>query len=340
MRKDTWQIALLFSAGSLGAAYLNGYEWLRFFSLYGSWGTIGIVLTGAGLAWFTCSMLHRCLKNGWVSLHDLFVHLIGSKLGPSFSVVTHLVLLAYLGTSMGQQAVRYGSDRFAVLLLLVTCLSAFWLARGGINQIMKALLICGVLGVFLIGMIVTEQRHVPIPSLLYQRNGWWFISAVSYLSLHVLLCLTLLLPLVSRGLSLPALRWGLGIGSLLFFTVTMLGHFILLAYWHDINSSHQPLRDILTALLPVAAPIQAVVSLGHGCAVLAALLYGLSVPVTLRCELRLTPLLLVMMLACALFGTLSFWVGSIHLVAYTASTYCGLLLVAMYGWASFKARSA
>jgi uncharacterized membrane protein YkvI len=332
MNNGAWRIALLFSANSLGAAYLSGYEWLRFFSAYGSWGTIGIVLTGVGLTWFTYTMLRLCLQNGWSSLHEWFVHLIGPKLAPSFSVISHIVLLAHLGTVVGLQAVQYGSGRYAVLLLSALCLTAFWLARSGMSHIVRAVLLFGALGLLLVGWMFTVQRHVPIPSLFYQLTGSWLISASYYLALHVLLSLAVLLPLVSRTTDLSTLRWGMGMGGVFFFLVTMLGHAVLLANWHEINTSAQPVREILGSLLPYAAPLHAAVSLGHSCIVLAALFYGLSAPVVDRYELQLTPMLFVMLLVAALSGLLSLWIAAIHIFAYTAATYCGMFLLAMYCW--------
>ncbi|MFY0543285.1 hypothetical protein [Brevibacillus sp. H7] len=332
MSAGAWRIALLFSVISLGSAYLNGYEWLRFFSFFGSWGTIGIVLTSIGISWFTYAILRFCHQRGLTSLHELFVHLFGSKLAPSFSVLVYVILLAYLGTVIGQQAVLQADHRYALLVVCSLCFTAFWLARRGMNEMVRAAWLLLILGLACIGLIFTEQRHVPVPSLSYQLNGYWILSACYYLALHLLLSVVALLPLITRLPTPAAIRMGIGLGGLFLFFMTMLGHAALLAYWHEIHASAIPLKEILSRMIPYAAPVHTLVSLGHSGLVLAALFYGLTVPVAERYDLQLTPMLLVMSIATAAFALFPLWTEAFTSMPYTAATYCGMLILAVYCW--------
>ncbi len=332
MSTGAWRIAVLFTAIALGSAYVNGYEWLRFFSLFGSWGTIGIVLTSIGLSWFTYTVLRYCHQAGVTSLHQLFVNLIGPKLAPSLSVFTHVILLAYMGAVIGQQAVQFADSRYALLIVFALSVAAFWLARQGMRQIVQVAMISITAGLLLIGLIFTEQRHVPIPSLSYQLNGYWAFAACYYLALHLLLSLAALLPLASRTPGMASVRLGIAAGGFLFFMMTLLGHAVLLAYWHEINTSSLPLRDIVSMLFPSGSWMHALVSLGHSGIVLAAVYYGLAVPVVERYDLQLTPMLLVMWISTIVFAMFPLWNQAFTFYPYTAATYCGMFILAVFIW--------
>jgi uncharacterized membrane protein YkvI len=332
MNRGAWRIALLFSAAALGGTYLSGYEWLRFFASFGSWGAIGISLTSIALGGFCYALLRYSEANAVSSLHDLYLRLFGPKLAPSFSVITHLILLAYTGTVIGQQALQHADGKHALWFIAVPCLLAFMLARQGLRTLVRGSAAVLASGLLLIVGILAEQPHVPFPSLLYQPNAYWAIYACLYIVLHVLPCTVVLLPLLSRGQDAQTIRLGVGIGALLFFLATMLGHAVLLAYWHEINTSAWPLRDILSHLLPFGAWVHSAVALAHSSLVLACFYYGMTVPVAERYELQLTPMFLVMLLTTFLFSLPALWNEGFAFLAVSAATYSGLMLLVRYCW--------
>jgi uncharacterized membrane protein YkvI len=332
MNRGAWRIALLFSAAALGGTYLSGYEWLRFFAAFGSWGAIGITLTSIALGWFCYALMRYSQANAVTSLHDLFLRLFGPKLAPSLSVLTHIILMAYTGTVVGQQALQYAGGQHALWFIAAPCLLAFMLARQGLRTLVRGSAVVLASGLLLIGVVLAEQRHVPFPSLLYQPNAYWAIYACLYAALHVLLCTVVLLPVLNQGQGGNTIRLGVGIGALIFFLVTMLGHAVLLAYWHEINTSAWPLRDILSHLLPFGSVVHTAVALAHSSVVLACFYFGMTVPVAERNELQLTPMFIVLLLLTVLFSLPPLWSEGFAFLAISAATYSGLLLLVRFCW--------
>lgn len=332
MDKGAWQIAVLFAGAALGGTYLGGYEWLRFFAYFGSWGTIGIVLASLGLGWCSYSVLAICHRVGIRSLHDLYLHWFGESIAPSLSVLTHLFLLAYTGVITGQHAVQLADGSLVWLFLLFPVVVAVVFLVRGWERIVSGTAFSLAAGLLFFGLLFIEQQHVPIPHLGYQMNVNWIIHAVFYIGLHFLLCLVMTMPFARHAAGEHSIRIGVFAGTLFFFLVAMLGQAILLAYWHDIHASPLPVKQVLMQLLPFGDWVLALLSLIQGGIVFAALLYALATPVAERHDIQLSPLIFVMMTTSIFFSLLSLalpW--SVSLVA-SGATYCGLLLFIRMIW--------
>ncbi|MFD2371920.1 hypothetical protein ACFSO0_18500 [Brevibacillus sp. GCM10020057] len=332
MNKGAWQIAVLFAGGALGGTYLGGYEWLRFFAYFGSWGTIGAALVSIALGWLGYTALIVCHRSGIRSLHELFLHWFGEAIGPSLSVLSHLFLLAYAGVITGQYAAQLADGAAALLYVLLPVLIAVVCLRKSWSWVLPGLAIFLVLGSLVYGSIFIEQHHVPIPSLGYQMNLNWLVHAVLYTGLHFLLCLALTIPFASTVESPQPIRLGIGAGSLFFFLVLLTGQAVLLSYWHDVLASEVPVKLILTQLLPIGGWLHTILALVHGGVVIAALVLALASPIAERHDLHLLPLIAVMLFylaLCALLPLVLTW--SVSAIV-SGTTYCGLCLIICYIW--------
>lgn len=332
MDRSAWRIAVLFAGAALGGSYFSGYEWLRFFAYYGSWGTIGLVAASIGLGWTGCRVLVTCHREGVRTLHDLLWKWFGPQLAPVLSVLIHLSLLAYAGASAGMQAAQHAAGSWSWLFVLAPLLLAVVFVAQGWTAILRGTAASLAAGLLLLAFVFAEQRHVPIPSLGYQLNFLWLIQAVLYLSLHFLVCLVVVLPLATRAPRESTIRVGVMAGTLFFFFATLLGQAILLAYWHDVHSAALPLKQILTSLLPFADLLHLLLALGHAGLILGALVYAMAVPVAVRHDLHMGPLLLAMLAGASLFSLLPLVSGTAAHLAASSATYCGLLLLGRLLW--------
>ncbi|WP_025843714.1 membrane protein [Brevibacillus agri] len=332
MDKVAWQIAILFAGSALGGHYLGGYEWLRFFTYFGSWGTIGIVLASLGIGWLNLQLLGFCHRHHIRSLYELYLRLFGEAFASSLSVITHLFLLGYVGVMLGQQSASLiaGLSPIWVLLLSLIVTISFLFKRW--QWIFTGTGICLVAGLLFFGLLFLRQPHVPIPNLGYQMNGNWLIHAIFFLALHFLLTLAVLLPFAGRASQPQSLRLGLGVGTVAVSLFWLLGQAVLLSHWHDIHASLLPVKLISVQLLSGGELVFALLALIQGGVLSALLLYSLAHPVTERHQLQMAPLLLVMLLAVSLFAVLSIvlpW--SVSVVA-SGATYYGLFLIVWFVW--------
>ncbi|MGN7468789.1 hypothetical protein [Brevibacillus sp. SAFN-007a] len=332
MDKVAWQIAILFAGSALGGHYLGGYEWLRFFTYFGSWGTIGIVLAGVGLGWLSFQLLGFCHRHQISSLYELSLRLFGEAFASSLSALTHLFLLGYVGVMLGQQSAPLIEGLSPVWVLLLSLLVAIFFLFKRWKWIVTGTGACLAAGLLFFGLLFLRQPHVPIPDFGYQMNGNWLLHAIFFLALHFLLTLAVLLPIAGRASQPLSLRLGLGVGTAVVSLFWLLGQAVLLSHWHDIHASLWPVKLISVQLLPAGGLVFALLGLLQGGVLSALLLYSLAHPVTQRHQLQMAPLLLVMLLVVGLFAFLAMalpW--SVSVVA-SGATYCGLLLLACFVW--------
>lgn len=327
MDKNTWPIALLFAGAAVGGSYLSGYEWLRFFAFFGTWGAIGIVLTGIGLAWFGSTVLAYCHRHQIGSLHELICRWFNEAVAPGISVLTHLLLLSYAGAMIGSFVLHLTGVTFTWLFVFVIVLAAALLLLRGWTLLVSSAALSLAGGFLLFALLFLEQRHVPIPSLGYQLNGYWIIHALSYLGLHSLLCLMLTIPLAKRARGEATVRFGVYAGSAGFLVFALLGQAVLLAHWHDVHNTLTPVTAILERLSPLGSWLHALLSLLHIAVIAAALVFALAQPLSKRHHLQLVPLLLLLFGFILVFALLATAFPSSFTFIATGATYCGFLLL-------------
>jgi len=332
MDKAAWQIAIVFAGSALGGTYLGGYEWLRFFTYFGSWGTIGIVLVSLGMGWLGYSLLTLCHRIGARSIYDLYLYLFGEAIASTLSVVTHFLLIAYVGVTISQMASNLIQGLSPIWFILLSILLSVVFILRSWKWIVSGLGISLAIGFLLFGLIFIEQFHVPIPGLGYQMNLNWLIHSLFYLASHTLLCIVVTIPLAARTGSEYTLWRGVGIGTGFFFLTTLLGQAILLAYWHDVHASALPTKQILLQLIPMGDWLLAMLSLAHGGLMIATLTYALAAPVAQRNELQLAPLVLVILVTLLLVALVPLAIPWSTTVIASAATYCGMLVLGRYIW--------
>ncbi|MFS0917084.1 hypothetical protein [Brevibacillus sp. 179-C 1.1 NHS] len=331
MDKIAWHIAVLFAGSALGGYYLGGYEWLRFFTFFGSWGTIGIALSALGLGWFGVQLFTFCHRKQIRSLYELYYVLCGEAFASSLSVITHILLLGYAGVMLGQQA-EFLLEGVSPLWFILLSIAVIFFIINRWRWIVTATALSLSVGLLFFGVIFGSQSHVPIPNLGYQMNLNWIIHAVFFLALHFLISLATTLPLAVRAASERTVQLGAVIGATLFFLFTMLGQAILLAHWHDAHASVLPVKQILMLMMTGGDWLLAILSLAQGGVILAALLYSLAHPIATRQHLQMLPLIVVMLLTVFVFAITPLVIPwSVSVVA-SGATYCGMFLMGWYVW--------
>lgn len=255
MNRTAWQIAVISAASALGGTYLFGGEWLRFFSYFGSWGTIGIVLVTLGFVWLTAKILLLIRDTGMQSHRQFLFRLFGERAAPTLSFSLAVFLLLYVGSLLQDYAKAMESS--LSLPLLAGILAPIALAFVFLRTKGSALFTCSVLSLagsaLLLGLVFSLQHYVPLPPLSYQLNISWLWHAVFFVCLHAMFLFSVFLPnQTSEETSLsPAIIYlGAAFGGMIILTISLIGHFAILAHWHDAHSLTNPLLGILANRSP------------------------------------------------------------------------------------------
>ncbi len=294
MGKHAWQIALFFSAASLGATYLTGFEWLNFFAFYGTWGTIGAILVAIGLTWLTDVLMTIAHREGIASAADMLDFLFGPMYRSAITSFLSIFLLLYAGTIVAKQA--HLLDQIislpGLLAVVMTGVVSYLFLVLDRRHLFTILSITLVLGALLIAWLFTEGRYIPIPPLSYQLNTMWLWSALGYIALHFLFVLYVLVPLPHQEYTPGSIRLGIILGGLICLVLTLAGIFAILAYWHEAHASDSPLLLMLLQRSWFSGIPFVLATISQAGFLVAYIVQGLAQPLFDRLELRRGPVLL------------------------------------------------
>ncbi|MFM1653048.1 hypothetical protein ACI7RC_13215 [Brevibacillus sp. B_LB10_24] len=334
MRHETWRIAVLYAGAALGANYISGFETMRFFSLYGTWGTIGLLLSGAVLCGSSWLVIRWAARRQFTSLFDFCSWLFGPNAGPIAALFLCLILFGVAGTAISQQASQlqhvflFPAAGGAVLFTAI----AAWLAIKGRKQLATAAGVLVLLGLLIPLALLLHQRYIPLPSLAYQWSGSWLWHALLYVCLHLLFCLPVLVSLTQDSGNAPAARRGVILGGLLFTAILLLDHLAILAHWHDVNNSTQPLLDTVGSLFSGGSSLFSLLAGAQSIMVVALWFCALAMPIVDQFDLRPAPVLLSMAgltAFCAFLPQLGGWYETSLL---TIAAYLGVFLLIAMVW--------
>lgn len=311
MNRTAWQIAVYTAASALGGTYLFGGEWLRFFSFFGTWGTIGLVLVSLGFVWLTAKVLLVIRETGLQSHRQFLTGLFGEKTASSLSFSLALLLLLYAGSLLQEQAKAMQSVVSLSMTagILVVAALTFLLLRIRDSTIFTCSTVSIAGSLVLLGTVFSLQHYVPFPPLSYQLNISWLWHAIFFVCLHVLFLISAFLPDRSterNNTSRSVIYLGAALGGLVFLVISLIGHFAILAHWHDAHSLTHPLLGILATRSPWLLYPYLLAALWQVSLLASLLIRSISQPLLTAYELRSLP---VQLLFLSLAVTISFGAG-------------------------------
>ncbi|HWJ02910.1 MAG TPA: hypothetical protein VNU93_04470 [Verrucomicrobiae bacterium] len=221
MSRTTFRVAATYIGAVMGAGFASGQEILQFFVSYGSLGIAGIVLAGtlfAVLGWGSLTVIKRYRISTY---QELFVMLLGPRLGRICEIIITLFLFAGLVIMLaGSGAIFHEylnlSPTLGVILTALAVLVALSSKGEGvlwINTVLipVKLLIC--LSVCLIVIGLSNNGFADSQSLIVPHRPWYF-SAVLYVSFNLTFAQVVLASLGAemRGNTAGGILGGIGLG--------------------------------------------------------------------------------------------------------------------------------
>jgi uncharacterized membrane protein YkvI len=249
------QVAFTYIGTIVGAGFASGQEILQFFTLYGRYATLTIILATFLFVWLGIKVMLMAKSVGASSYEDLNRVLFGPFLGQWISwfmmiilLGTSAVMLAGAGSLFEEQLnFSYQSGLFLTLIL------GYLVLTNGIHAIMQVNSIVVPLMIIFTLIIVWYTWHLP------HHTGWlslssdypvaqiWF-SPIVYAAFNLAGAQAVLVPLSSAIEDRSVLYWGgilggIGIGLLL-----LSAHFALSAQMPGIQQFEIPMGHIIHRL--------------------------------------------------------------------------------------------
>lgn len=232
------QISATYIGTVIGAGFASGQEIVQFFTMFGSKGLIGIILSGVLFCWLGVKILLISHRIGAQSYQDLVYHICGHSLGSVFNVFVSLFLLGGLCVMLagtGSICAFYMNLPYNLGVFITVVLSVV-IVLYGIRGIMVAnsIVVPLLTSVACIVSILSLVYHgisielLKIPANPAAFTPYWLLSPFLYVAYNMTLALTLLAPMGGSIKDQRALIWGgwfggagLGFIALLLVIVTL-----------------------------------------------------------------------------------------------------------------------
>jgi len=227
--KTTFQVAATYVGAVMGAGFASGQEIQQFFTRFGYWGLVGVVLSSALFSLLGWSMLD--LQERWKikSYNEFFECLLGQRLGIwADRLVSILLFVGMLAMISGSGALfneYFGFSRWLGILLTGSVIALALLYRGEgvlwINTVLIPLKFVFCLGIATVAIFITTSGDSePVRLLSNPIVGNWVISAILYVSFNVTLAMVVFASLgrevQKSGARLGAILGGIALGLFAF----------------------------------------------------------------------------------------------------------------------------
>lgn len=229
-----FQVSTTYVGTVVGAGFASGQEIVQFFTIFGSKGLLGIILSGLLFCWLGTKTLLISQRIKAASYQDLVRHICGNQLGTVFNIFIALFLLGGLCVMLagtGSITFFYLNMPYNLGVLITAILSIFIVLYGirGImlaNSIVVPFLTLVAVTVSCMSLfhhgLTTELLHLEADPRAFTSS--WLLSPLLYTAYNMILALTLLAPMGGAINDRHVLVWGgslggIGLGVLAFLLV-------------------------------------------------------------------------------------------------------------------------
>lgn len=307
------QVAFTFIGTVVGAGFATGKEVLQFFTRFGNWAPLMIVVSTALFVWLGAKMMLTAATLRARSYEDLNKHLFGRQAGVWIS---HLMLVVLLGVNAVMLA--GAGSLFAEHLnlhyqtgLLITMVACFALLRKGMSAIMTINTLVVPVMIFFTIMLVVQTLHGPGAdrwmSLPMELSPWAAVlSPFLYGAFNLSMSQAVLVPLGARIGDPIVLRRGAWIGGIGIGVMLLAGHMTLSSRMPGASQFDIPMGGIAREIGPWIHWIFVFLIFMEIFTTLVADIYGLSLQIGERVKIPLNALIVLVLLLCFAAGQFGF----------------------------------
>jgi uncharacterized membrane protein YkvI len=307
------QIAFTYIGTIVGAGFATGQEILQFFTQYGKWATLTIILSTILFIWLGTKMMIISRRIRAKSYEDLNKYLFGHKSGGYISIIMLFVLIgvnSIMLAGAGSVFVQHLNLHYQTGLI-ITLVGSYFLLNRGMHSIMymNSIVVPMMLTISL--LIITNTWHLPnadrFLNLTTDSNltmAW--ISPILYTAFNLVMAQAILVPLGSHTESITAIKWGGVIGGLGVGFMLMAAHFAMSAHMPGIMQYEIPMGSIAFQLGVIVQMIYVLLIFLEIFTTFVADVYGVSLQLQQRFHYSPKIISIAIMLACYLFSQFGF----------------------------------
>jgi uncharacterized membrane protein YkvI len=243
------QVAAVYIGTVVGAGFATGREIVEFFTQYGFFGLVGILIAGLLFTFIGIKMMLISTRIHATSNFDLNIFLFGNTLG---RIVNYLMLFVLLGVTsimlsgagaIFEEQLGWSRQIGVILTIIITMIVMIYGVKGlfSINLLVVPMLI--------VFSVIVAYQSLDIHSfqLSITKNTSpfsWIISALSYASLNLSLASAVLVPLANEVKNEKVLIKGGLIGGAIL-TIILLSSQIALSSLPNVTNYDVPMAEVM-----------------------------------------------------------------------------------------------
>lgn len=245
------QIAFTYIGTIVGAGFATGREILQFFTQYGKWGILTILLSSGLFVWLGTKMMLLAHDIGASSYEDLNRKLFGRRFGWWISLFTLIVLIG-VNSVMLAGAGSVFNEHLGMsyqIGLWITLIGTYLLLQKGMNAILQLNSIVVPLMIILSLIIIGATLGTPGSARFFSLDtdsgmAETWASPFIYTAFNLSMAQAVLVPIGSQINNRRTLVWGGVIGGIGIGFMLMAGHFALSAHMPGIQQYEIPMGNI------------------------------------------------------------------------------------------------
>ncbi|WIV20670.1 hypothetical protein QPK24_08310 [Paenibacillus polygoni] len=307
------QVAFTYIGTIVGAGFATGQEILQFFTEYGKWASLTIVLSSLLFVWLGTKMMLIAHDTGANSYEDLNAELFGKKAGKWISFFTLFVLIGVNSVILaGAGSVFVENLHLSYQTgLLITLIGTYILLGRGIKAILQLNSVIVPFMLLLSLMILINTIHHPSAfnfiRLDYDRSMFaTWLSPLLYTSFNLAMAQAILVPLGSQLKDRNVIKYGGIIGGIGIGCMLMTAHFAISAYMPGIRQFEIPMGSIAFALGAAIQIIYVILIFMEIFSTFVADIYGITLQVRQHIQVSPKLLTLFIMTTCYLVSQFGF----------------------------------
>ncbi|MCU9612290.1 GerAB/ArcD/ProY family transporter [Caldibacillus lycopersici] len=231
--KKSFQLASVYVGSVVGAGFATGKEIVEFFSRFGMYGFIGILLTGFCFILFGVKIMLLAIRIEAKSYHQLNRHLFGTTFAPLINLIMFFMLIGVTAVmlsgagSVFDEQLHLPKELGVIFTIVLTILVLFIGTKGLyiVNMFVVPLLI---IFSFIIAFLVIDLPNFWDNILMPVPFKWSVLSsALAYVAFNITLTQAILVPAATEIGDERVVRAGGIIGGLLLTIILVTSHISL-----------------------------------------------------------------------------------------------------------------
>ncbi|WEG12551.1 hypothetical protein PU629_21080 [Pullulanibacillus sp. KACC 23026] len=230
------KIAFTLVGTIIGAGFATGKEIFQFFTQYGAWGTIGVVVSGLLYMWTSTKIMVISYHIQARSFNEFNHFLFGKHIGRFLSAITLCMMIGVTAVMLSGAGALFKeqlgwSPLIGSFIVIGICFLSLQRGIDGVLIINSLVVPIMVTIVIIMAFIQFPVLHVSdwFPVQAPSLHSFWLINAIYYVSFNLVTTQAVLVPLGHDIQDLKAIKRGGVLGGLLFAVCLFAGHLAILS---------------------------------------------------------------------------------------------------------------